>query len=144
MTQTTSMMTLGEQFMMLVLQMSALVLAGMASLAKGRAVTEPPTESHSHCQPSCKQCIPQPIQCTGSTRSSRVGDDTSQRSLARESEWGSARSCRGALAAFTKQVEGCQRTCVFEWAKKYSGAGSDRFVNDFPLYTSMVLTVGDF
>jgi hypothetical protein len=67
------MITLGEQFIMMFLQTLVLVLAEVASLAKGRAVTTPPTESHSHCQPSCKQCTPQPIQCTGSTRG-RVGD----------------------------------------------------------------------
>jgi hypothetical protein len=78
-----SMITLGEQFMMMVLQTLVLVLADVASLAKGRAVTTPPTESHSHCQPSCKQCTPQPIQCTGSTRG-RVGDTRDERVRERE------------------------------------------------------------
>lgn len=78
----------------MVLQRFVLVLAGMASLAKGRAVTEPPTESHSHCQPSCKQCTPQPIHYILDLHAAEQG--TTHRSLARdgEFEWGR----RGAAA----------------------------------------------
>jgi len=54
-----SIATLAENFMA-VLQVS--VLGGEASLAS--VATELPTEPHSHCQPSCKQYTPQPIQCT--------------------------------------------------------------------------------